>query len=513
MLGVADPDASGIGGITYMLIQLADRRMIVIDGTPPVPRKVDPARLLALEEAGQLPGHELTAVPTTLAVLEHARSLYGTMDMATLLTPSIAVAENGYRLGPAQIVWNNVYFDRIVMSKYLKFIALEDGATIGNVGDIICRPDLARTLRFISRHGISSFYRGPIADIIEADMIRGGGFVRKADLARLRVKEVYPIHTRYRDVDVFTVPQPAGGVPVIEILNILENFSSSFVASGGIESHHAFLETLRIAFADRVLAPEASWPMSTRVSPALSRDHARHRSNLIEQGHVIPGGELFRAADPECLPAGDSTTQVSVADRLGNVVSLTQTLGRAYGAEVATPGLGFPYNSMLEAFNFDRPQCPGYLNPNSLCSNDMAPTIVLADDGSLVAALGAPSSNRIPSILANVFINLIDRGMQLDEAIDAPKILYGGYGANVVASIEVFGSIRDADVDALEALGHENIERYYYHPPISRKIVRFGGVNAVGWDAEAMTFVGVGDGRRWGSAKGPRVVAEPTTAH
>jgi len=338
MLGVADPDASGIGGMTYMVIHLSGGSTLVIDGTAPTPSRVDPARLQELKEADKLLGYELVAVPTTLAVLNRARSRYGTMDMADLLAPAIEVAERGYRLSPIQIVWTNVYYDRLLTSGYLRFIAFADGATLGQTGDIICRPDLSRTLRHIARYGVSSFYRGHIADLIEADMIRGGGFLRKTDLAMLRIREVQPLHTTYRGFDVFTIPQPGGGTPVIEALNILETFPGNFLAEDTVKRHHALIETFRIALADRSLTSADAGQLGLESSPALGKGHAVRRAALIVPGAVIPESDIQGPVDPECLPSGDSTTQVSVADRWGNVVSLTQTLGRSYGAEVATPG-------------------------------------------------------------------------------------------------------------------------------------------------------------------------------
>jgi gamma-glutamyltranspeptidase/glutathione hydrolase len=441
MLGVADPDASGIGGMTYMVIHLAGRGTVVLDGTAPTPQRVNPARLKELKDAKDLFGYAVVAVPTTLAVLERARMRFGTMDMASLVAPSIEVAEHGHRLSPIQIVWTNVYYDHIMTTDYLRFLAFADGETLGQVGDIVCRPDLVRTLRHIARYGVSSFYRGRIADQIEADMIRGGGFLRKSDLASLRIKEVYPLHTTYRGTDVYTVPKPGGGAPVIEALNILETYPSDFLAQDSVERHHVLVESFRIALADRGMAPESPDQLRPEPSPELTKEHARKRAGLITPGEVIPETKLYGPVDPECAPTGESTTQVSVVDRWGNVVSLTQTLGRSYGAEVATPGLGFPYNSLLESFNFGKPQCPGYLQPRIPCFNDMAPTIVLAADGTLLTAVGAPSSNRIPSIITNVISNLVDRKMGLEEAIEAPRVLYGGFRPLIQPSIEILDPI------------------------------------------------------------------------
>lgn len=509
MLGVSDPDASGLGGMTTMIIHLANGRTVVIDGSSPTPRGVDPTRLQPFEKDDWRVGHELVAVPTTLAVLDRARSRYGTMALADLLAPAIEVAERGFPINPVQIVWTNHYFEEISASRYLRLTALAEGSSLGRPGDVLCRPELAMTLRFIARRGAASFYRGPIADVIEADMIRHGGFLRKADLAMLRVKEVRPLHTTYRGRRVLTVPPPAGGSAVIESLNILETFQSDFLAQDTVDRHHALLEAFRISLADRGLATGPGGPLQNGLALATSKGHAQMRSSLIAPGTAIADSDLYGPIDPECAPKGDSTTQISVADRLGNVVALTQTLGRSWGSKVMTPGLGFPYNSLLEGFNYNKPQCPGYLQPQVPCTNDMAPTIVFAADDSLLIALGSPGSDLIPSIIANVISHLVDRGLGFDEAIAAPRVLFGG-GNTLGPWIEVTSPITDDVVDALEAAGHATVKRVH-NPPSTACAVYFGGVNAVGWDSGAMTYVGVGDGRRWGSAAGPRVVAESST--
>ena len=505
-LGVSDPDASGLGGMTLMVIHLATGQSLVIDGTSPTPVEVNPRRLRELKEAGMLVGHGLVAVPTTLAVLDRARARYGTMDMATLVAPAIEVAESGYRLNPVQIVWSDYYREELLASISLRGIAFKDGNGAGQPGELVCRSDLARTLRRIERDGVEVFYRGSIADEIETDMIRNGGFLRKADLARYRVRVVPPLHTTYRGTDVFTVPPPAGGTAVIEGLNILETFPRDYFAGDTVAQYHALIETFRIALADRGLAAGFGNRKNKNLARVLSKAHARNRARLIVPGKVIADSDLYGSANHVCAPVGDSTTQVSVADRWGNVVSLTQTLGRSWGSKVATSGLGFPYNSLLESFNFDKPQCPGYLQPLIPCPTDTAPTIVLAEGGSLLASLGTPGSDLIPSIIVNVISNLVDHRMGLVEAVSAPRILFGGVKA-LAPYIEITTPITDSDLNVLEDMGHIPIERLRY-PQLTACAVYFGGVNAVGWDTQEMTFVGVGDGRRWGSAQGARVVAE-----
>jgi len=505
-LSVVDSDASGIGGMTSMVIHLANGRTLAIDGTSHAPMVIDVKKYRTFKESGRSYGYEAVAVPTTLAALEYARARYGSMDMAALLQPAIQFAERGYELSRIQIKWTHRYYENITKSShYVSLIAMEDGRTVGDPGDRHCQPDLASTLRRIASEGVQSFYRGGIASEIEADMIRNGGSLRKSDLAMVRIREVQPLHTTYRGFDVYTVPPPSGGPGLVVGLNILETYPSDFLAEDSADRHHVFLDSFRIAAAD---ARRVTRRNMRPDSNPLSKSHARDRTALIVPGKAIPKEILASPQNPECQKPGESTTQVSVADNQGNVVSLTQTLSRSFGAKVATQGLGFPYNSFLEFFNVDQPQCPGYLQPNSPCPTDIAPTIVLRN-GVLFVALGSPGSNRIPVLVAGVLSNMVDRGMGVRDAVTAPRVVWGGVSRKR-AHVEVVDPITEEDVVALELMGFKDMTVLRYPPPEAPEdtsVTKFGGVNAIGYDPQTGEFTGVGDPRRWGSAMGPRVVA------
>ncbi len=206
----------------------------------------------------------------------------------------------------------------------------------------------------------------------------------------------------------------------------------------------------------------------------------RSLSRMIVPGAALPKTAISGPVDPDCLPVGESTTQVSIIDAAGNIVSLTQTLGQSFGAKVATPGLGFIYNNLLASFRFDKPHCPSFLRPRGPCPNDMAPTIVVEDGGRLMA-LGTPGSNRIPSILAGVISNVVDRGMGLGAAIEAPRILWGGSDF-IRIEMEIAGPLTDALVDAFDAMGYEFPVDAVHLPAQQSEIVDFGGVNAAIFD-------------------------------
>ena len=231
VLGVSDSDASGLGGMTYMVIRLAGGHAVAIDGTARAPGVLDLEALRAAKMEDREFGYETVAVPTTLAVLQLALDTYGTISMAEALQPAIEVATLGYRLSPIQIAWTRAYHEELVVaSDYLRFLVMEDGTTIGEPGEIFCNHDLAGTLREIARHGVDSFYRGSIAARIEADMVKNGGFVRRGDLAMVRVRRVPPMTTTYRGVEVLTVPPPGGGDSLVGALDILETFPAAFLA-------------------------------------------------------------------------------------------------------------------------------------------------------------------------------------------------------------------------------------------------------------------------------------------
>jgi len=504
MLGVVESPSSGIGGVTNIVVHLANGRTTAILGTSSSPAAIDMERFHEFKESGRTFGYETISVPTTLATLEYVRARYGTLELATLLQPAIDTAELGFPLSKIQIIKIRRYYDDIMNSSaYMRSLVFEDGRTIGKPGDQLFLPDLANTYRRIAAEGVRSFYVGAIANEIEADMIRGGSFLRKSDLAKVSVREVRPLHTTYRDFDIFTCPPPGGGAGVVTILNILENFASDFVAEDSAERHHVLLDTFRIAAAD---ARRVGVRQRHSGGGPLSKRNARNRARLIVPGKMVPKDSFSTALDPECTRMGENTTQVSVADIRGNVVSLTQTLARSFGAKIATLGLGFPYNSLLEVYSADRSQCPGYLHPNMPIVTPMSPTIVLKERNLLVA-LGSSGSNKIPPLVSEVISNMVDRNMGVRDAVAAPRVLWGG-GPSAAAWIEVIDPITKRDVRALKRMGFAGIDTLRYPPRGKTRMGAFGGVNAVAYDPETKIFTGVGDPRRFGSAKGPEVIAD-----
>ena len=503
-LGVADPGGSGLGGMTYLLISPPDGPAIAVDGSAEVPLAANAAILLELRNSGEHMAAKAVAVPGTLAALDHALERYGTMTLGEVLQPSIEIADQGYRLSLNTILWTTGYFKEILAAPYLRHIVLAGGEQVPSVGDIVCRPDLAATLRRIAREGTASFYRGTIAQQMVADLGARGGYLQAVDLAPVRAHELRPLRTTYRDAEIISYPWPGGGGQVAEALNILETYPRAFLREDSVERLHVMIEAFRIANADHSRFGPNSTRYSIGVVDHLSKEHARERASLIRPGSVIPD-QILGVTSPAAA-MGEHTTHVSVADRHGNAVALSQTLCRQYGAKVATPGLGFPYNSCLEFYDFENPESPNFLQPRRRYATTMAPTVVRRDGQTLI--LGSAGSDRIPPSVVEVISKVIDRDMGIRDAVVAPRVLWNSAIDPARVCIEISPPITKKNADRLQKSGFEHMFRIEYTDAPAKDAGFFGGVNAVLYDANSGVFRGTGDPRRSGFAEGPRAVAE-----
>jgi gamma-glutamyltranspeptidase/glutathione hydrolase len=503
-LGVSDPGGSGLGGMTYVLISPANGTPIAIDGSAKAPAAADRAELLRLRNSGEQMRAKAVAVPATLAALNHALEHYGTMTLGEVLRPSIEIAERGYRLSHNSILWATGYLEQILASRYLRFVVLDDGVRIGSVGDRLCRPDLAATLRQLAADGPDAFYRGAIAGEMLVELASLGGYLQALDLSSVRAKEIQPLRSTYRGADVISYPFPGGGGEVARALNILENLPLDLLREDSVNRLHVKLEAYRIAHADFMQLASGSKRHAAGQDGYRFKLSARQRAALITPGRAIPQEILHNRAASRRM--GEHTTHLSVADRWGNAVAISQTLCRQYGAKVATPGLGFPYNSCLEFFDFENIGSPFYLRPRRVCSTTMAPTIVRRNGALMI--LGSAGSDRIPASVTEVISNVIDRGLDIREAVTAPRVLWNSDHDPPRVCIEITDQTTHDDADTLQSYGFEHMFRLVYTPIPVADSGFFGGVNAVGYDPSTGVFSGIGDPRRSGFAAGPRAIAE-----
>jgi gamma-glutamyltranspeptidase/glutathione hydrolase len=505
-LGVADPGGSGLGGMTYILISPEVGPPIAIDGTVTVPVGTNREELLELRNAGENFGAKAIAVPATLAALNHAIERYGTMDLTEILEPAIRFAEEGSQLSPNSIAWTTGYLDDILASRFYRFVVLEDGARVGPPGRRFCRPELAATMKRLAVEGAESFYRGTIARTMLADLIARGGFIRPADLAHMRAREIQPIYSTYRHADVISYPWPGGGMEVARALEILENFPPELVNSQTVEELHIKIEISRLALADTVRSIHDPSMRALGMNFSSERASARNRANLITPGRAIAEDTLQFPTGPTRM--GEHTTHISVADLWGNAVSLTQTLCRQHGTKLATPGLGFPYNSCLEFFDYENSASPFFLHPRAQYSTTMAPTIVRFDGRTII--LGSAGSDRIPGSVTEVISNVVDRGLGIRDAVIAPRVLWNSAHQPHRVCIEITDWITSDHADTLQEWGFEHMFRLEYPATPAGDSAFFGGVNAVHYESSTGVFSGVGDPRRSGFALGPQAVRLPS---
>jgi len=495
-LGVGEFGASGLGGQTYMLVCLAGGRCVAIDGSAVVPRRAVRFELKQAADAGELHGHKVVAAPGTLAALAHALSRFGTRTLAEVLAPAIELADAGVALSPAQASYVEGYVHKLRESPYLANLLLRDSLDPWEAGHTYCLPDLGTTLRRIAAGGADDFYRGTIAEEIAADMAANGGSLREDDLERVRAREVEPYRGSYRGHEVISFPLPGSGGAVIQALQILDHFPASALRGDGAAKHLLHLEATRLALADE---HRAMIPIAEAGRALADRGRARERAKLLRRERARTPAELGEVDAPAWFD--HDTTHLSVADRDGNVVALTQTLGRVFGACTATPGLGFPYNDLLEAFDLDRPGSRAFLRPLQPPFTSQAPTIVRRD-GRPRLVLGSVGSGRITSAIVLAISNVLDRGMSLGEAVAAPRVLWSGSN-EFKLYIEIAGGIDEAVADELRDRGFPSAFRLRF-PAAQGDLNVFGAVNAILVD-EGGIAVGVGDPRRQGTA----AAAEP----
>ena len=469
-LGVCEAQASGLGGQTMMLIHLSQsRKNIAIDGSSRAPNRATPG-LLRTRELRR--GHRATTVPSTPAVLEYVRRTYGTLPLHHLLQPAIRLADEGYRLSELQ----NSLTQRALKhlsSNSAGAIFLRNGREPYPVGTVFRQPVLAETLRLLARKGIEDFYRGEIAGRIHEDMQDNNGLLHKDDLARIPWPiERRPIAGRYHDKRILTFPPPGAGRMLLEMLNILHHFPRQKWDIDTPRGAVMLAEVTRCAQLDRRDRPyDPNYYQQIEEERTIAPDYARRMVRRIRK-HLKTGGE---------------TTHLSVMDRQGNVVSLTQSIERAFGACVVTPDLGFLYNNYMRAFEYEDISHPYYLRPNAVPWASVAPTIVF--HGRLPwAALGSAGSERIAPSIAQVLLRL-ERSGPL-EAVSAPRL-----HCSLEGTVHLEASrMRNDILQVLSKFGYSIKER----EPFSFYL---GCVQLVLHQRDG--FIGVADIRRDGAAGGP----------
>ncbi len=469
-LGVVEPAASGLGGQTMMLVRHVDAgRTFALDGSSRAPNR---ATIDAVKRRDRQHGHRAATVPSTPAVLRYALEYYGTMKLRTVLRPAIRLAEEGYPVSPLQYALTRRELKTLRSSSAAPFF-LRDGTRPYLIGWTFRQPVLAETLRRLARHGVKDFYTGQIADQIHEDMVRNNGLIRKDDLARVpRPIERRPITCKFNGLRVFTFPPPGAGRTLVEMVNIFQQLPQTHRDLDTPLGAVALAEIIRRAFLDRQDRP---------FDPNFYQQVTRKRMVSEEYAKLVAKQVLKR------LKTHGDTTHLSVMDKEGNVVGLTQSIEKVYGSCAVTPELGFLYNDYMSAFEYKDMSHPYYMCPNAVPWASVAPTIVTRGRRPWLV-LGSPGSERITSSLFQVLVRL--QSHTPFAAVDAPRLHCSLKGK---VSLEAT-RMRDDIPEALRTRGFEIDVRDPYS-------FYLGCVQMVLQEREE--FIGVADPRRDGSACGP----------
>lgn len=476
-VGVVEPFMSGLGGIAFMVYRdRATGETICLDGSTVLPHGIRPELFPLLPEnqrAGMYGWRAVTndanntgwmapGVPGTPALLGEAHRRFGKLPWRETLQPAIDLAARGFEL--------NYYIAMMFASHYELLARFPDsrrafirpsGAPYA-AGDRLVQPDLAETLRLIATEGVETIYQGTVARRIVAAMEANGGLIAAADLSTHATVERVAHRNRYRDVELLGQLESSGCPTVMETLNMLDGVDLRRHGAGSLEATHYIVESLRRALVDRLrhLGDPALAP--TPLLGVVSSEYAGIRRATIERERATPDappGDPWpfesRASGvaPARSGAGDDgqTTHISVIDRDRNMVSLTSTLGGAFGAGVVVGDTGILLNNAVTWFD-PEPGAVTSIGPGKRVMSAAAPLLVLRE-GQPYAALGSPGGRRVMSAVAQVLVNVVEFGMGLQQAISAPRVHCEG------PDTEVSKRFPESVRAGLRELGHHLVER------------------------------------------------------
>jgi gamma-glutamyltranspeptidase len=460
-LAVTFPVAGNLGGGGFMLIRMADGRTTAIDYRETAPARA--SRDMYLDADGNpIPekstlGYAAVGVPGTIAGFDLALRKYGRLKWAQVVAPARRLAQEGF---PVSYAFSKslILAERLAEFPDSRRIFHRNG-NYYTEGEIFRQPELAATLARLEKYGPREFYEGETARRIAAAMAAHGGLITLEDLKRYRPVEREPLRGTYRGYEIITFPPPSsGGIVLLNVLNQLEGDNLAALGPGSSEVSHLLIEALRRAFADRATLMGDPDFVSVPVAELISKEYARSRRATIDLQRATPSASI-RAGLSAPVSEASETTHFTVVDAEGNIVTNTYTLNGPYGSGVTVPGTGILLNNEMDDFTV-KPGTPnafqlvqGEANciaPGKRPLSSMTPTIVMKD-GRPWFAIGSPGGPTIISTVVQVILNIIDHQMNLQQAIDAPR-LHHQWLPDVVMW-EPYGMTADTR-RALEAKGH-----------------------------------------------------------
>jgi gamma-glutamyltranspeptidase/glutathione hydrolase len=430
-LAVTHPCCGNLGGGGFMTIHLADGRNTFINFRETAPAAASADMFLDAngnpDTEASVNGYLAAGIPGTVMGLETALREYGSLPRATLIAPAIRLAQEGFVLTRGDVDVLTPATAAFRAQPNVAAVFLEDGRPL-MPGDRLVQANLAATLRAISAGGTEAFYRGAIGDAIVAASRAHGGLYTREDFAAYTVTESAPISCAYRGYIILSAPPPSsGGVVLCEMLQVLQAYPLKALGFHSAESVHYMVEAMRHAYRDRNTYLGDPAFVDNPIARLLSAEHSRAIRARIEPHRATPSstvGEPLGAAEKA------TTTHYSVVDKMGNAVAVTYTLNDDFGAKVIAGDTGVFLNDEMDDFTA-KPGAPNMFGlvqgkanaiaPGKRPLSSMTPTIVLKD-GKPVLVIGTPGGSRIITTVLEIIVNVIDHGMTLQEAVDAPRI-------------------------------------------------------------------------------------------
>ncbi len=496
-LGVVDGRNAGIGGGCFILIRLADGKLVAIDGRETAPAAA--TRDMYLRDGKPEPELSLTGplasgVPGALAAYDRAVRQYGRRELRDLLLPAAEIAERGFPIQRAYAGAIKHLAEKLAQFEGSRAVLLKPDGSPYAAGEVLKQPDLGRTYRAIADEGIGWFYRGPLARDVANWMADNGGLITADDFAAYETRSREPVVTTYRGYTIVGFPPPSsGGIHVAQILNMLERFDlKALYERRPATVYHVVAEAMKRAFADR-----AYWlgdPDFADVPRGLvDRQYAAALSAQIALDRVTPVATHGRPPGSSQDHFGKHTTHITAVDSEGNWVAITATVNGGFGSKVIVPSTGVILNNQMDDFSAapGAPNAAGLLGaeanaiaPGKRPLSSMSPTIVLKD-GRPILTLGAAGGPKIITQVVMTILYHLDLGMPLPDALAAPRIHHQWQPDQLVVEQSLDPSI----VEALEKLGHK-VKR-------TRSV---GVAQAIGVTEAGIGFVGVHDPRVEGKA-------------
>ena len=490
-LAVTHPSAGNIGGGGFMLVHPG------AGGDPAFVDYREKAPLASTEdmyvEGGSRKNHRWVGVPGTVAGFVLAHDQFGSLPWEDLVMPAVRLAEDGFVLNSLAAALNRT-LERSENAEFKRVYGKNGGAEEWMPSDTLVLPDLGRTLRRIAEVGNDGFYTGETADLLAAEMERGGGYITKEDLSRYTAIMREPIRTTFRGNEIFSSPPPSsGGIALTIMLGVLENYDLKSKGRWAPETIHLVIETMRRAYADRAryLGDDDFIDIPRHLT---TKGYARELAASIDPSHATMSEKIGpRLTEVEESP---ETTHYSVIDRNGMAVSNTYTLESGYGSGVVVEGAGFLLNNEMGDFNRN----PGVTNtrgsigtdanlvvPEKRMLSSMTPTIA-ARDGQVVLVTGSPGGRTIINTVLNVTLGVLEFGMSVRDAVDAPRFNMQWFPDRVTFQAAEDPAYADL-VKQLTAMGH--------------RVQQGGGGDANSILVRDGTFIGAADNEN-GGASGAR---------